>query len=586
MGSADPVDGSLDLLGSVGPAAAGLEIGRATQFNDRAGGILDDFIAANDAGVLEAHLTARTQPEILRRRHFHEVVGVDPQLAGEGDLARAQLRIGRVVHRIEPVSFALGDVGEHHLDGAQDGQAAQSHQVQVIANAALEHRHLGEAVVLGHADGSGKGAQRLGPNTPTTQAAQGRHARIVPAGHQAFFDELQQLALAHHRVAEAQAGELNLAGQRAREVERLEHPVVERPVDLELERANGMGDALQIIADRMGVIVHRVQAPTVAGPVVRGVADAVQGRVPQMDVRRRHVDARPQGAGAVRKLALPHALEQIEVLLHGAIAPGAGLAGPLGHTPVLGHLLRVQVADISLAPADEFHREGQHLLEIVGGEERLQGSARSLGGQHRGTAHVAGHLAAQAVVGPTTNEPIHIGLDGLDVFDVFLGRIGVVHPQVAAAVGLAGDAEVQANRLRVADVQVAIGLRRKAGDAERVLPGLQILRDDIADEVCRGGRRRGFRFRHTSSTQSLTVTPGDVENRRRLSTASGLVQREAPGTVSPHGAPHPHFAASRKSTVALSSGVRKRSGSRICTLTCTVPLARLASGAISATCPW
>ena len=189
------------------------------------------------------------------------------------------------------MGFALGDIGQYHLDGPQDGQTAQSHQVQVVADAALEHRHLGEAVVLGHADGSGKGAQRLGPNTPTTQAAQGRHARIVPAGHQAFFDELQQLALAHHRVAEAQAGELNLAGQRAREVERLKHPVVERPVDLELERANGVGDALQIIADRMGVIVHRVQAPAVASPVVRGVANAVQGRVPQMDVRRRHVDA-------------------------------------------------------------------------------------------------------------------------------------------------------------------------------------------------------------------------------------------------------------------------------------------------------
>ena len=265
----------------------------------------------------------------------------------------------------------------------------------------------------------------------------------------------------------------------------------------------------------MGVIVHRVQAPTVAGPVVRGVANAVQGRVPQMDVRRRHVDARPQGAGAVGKLALPHALEQIEVLLHGAIAPGAGLAGPLGHTPVLGHLLRVQVADISLAPADEFHREGQHLLEIVGGEERLQRTARGLRGQHRRAADIAGHLAAQSVIGPTADQPIDVGLDGLHILDLFLGGIGVVHPQVATPVRLPRDAEVEANRLRVADVQVAIGLRRKAGDAERVLPGLQILRDDIADEVCRGGRRRGFRFRHTSSTQSLTATPGDVENRRR-----------------------------------------------------------------------
>src|ERR1035441_2668579 len=39
----------------------------------------------------------------------------------------------------------------------------------------------------------------------------------------------------------------------------------------------------------------------------------------------------------------------------------------------------------------------------------------------------------------------------------------------------------------------------------------------------------------------------------------------------------------RKSTFAVSSGVRKRSGFSICTLTCSVPLERFASGAISAT---
>ena len=89
MGGTHPMDGPFDLLGRIGSAAAGLEIGGAAQFDDRTGGIFDDFVTADNAGVLEAHLTARTQPEILRRRHFHEVVGVDPQLAGKGDLARA-----------------------------------------------------------------------------------------------------------------------------------------------------------------------------------------------------------------------------------------------------------------------------------------------------------------------------------------------------------------------------------------------------------------------------------------------------------------------------------------------------------------
>ena len=52
-------------------------------------------------------------------------------------------------------------------------------------------------------------------------------------------------------------------------------------------------------------------------------------------------------------------------------------------------------------------------------------------------------------------------LDGIDVLVLLLGRVGVVVAQVALAAVLCGDAEVQADRLGVADVQVAVGLRRE-----------------------------------------------------------------------------------------------------------------------------
>ena len=48
-----------------------------------------------------------------------------------------------------------------------------------------------------------------------------------------------------------------------------------------------------------------------------------------------------------------------------------------------------------------------------------------------------------------------------DVLDVFLRRVGVVEAQVAEAAELRGDAEIQADRLGVADVQVAVRLGRK-----------------------------------------------------------------------------------------------------------------------------
>ena len=50
--------------------------------------------------------------------------------------------------------------------------------------------------------------------------------------------------------------------------------------------------------------------------------------------------------------------------------------------------------------------------------------------------------------------------------------------------------EIEVDRLGVADVQVAVGLRRKARvHASAVLVGLQILEDDVADEI--GLRRNG-----------------------------------------------------------------------------------------------
>ena len=51
-------------------------------------------------------------------------------------------------------------------------------------------------------------------------------------------------------------------------------------------------------------------------------------------------------------------------------------------------------------------------------------------------------------------------------------------------------AEVEADRLGVADVQIAVRLRGEARvHAAAVLAGLQVLEDDVADEVRRAGRR-------------------------------------------------------------------------------------------------
>ena len=63
---------------------------------------------------------------------------------------------------------------------------------------------------------------------------------------------------------------------------------------------------------------------------------------------------------------------------------------------------------------------------------------------------------------PVVNEPSHVRHDGIDVLGFFFCGVCVVHSHVANAPELARDAEIEANRFRVADVQITVRLRRKA----------------------------------------------------------------------------------------------------------------------------
>ena len=88
----------------------------------------------------------------------------------------------------------------------------------------------------------------------------------------------------------------------------------------ELERAQGMRDRFERVAERVRKIVHRVDRPFVAGVLMANMPDAVQGRIAKIDIRRRHVDLRAQHVLAVRELAGAHALKQVEVVLDAAVA--------------------------------------------------------------------------------------------------------------------------------------------------------------------------------------------------------------------------------------------------------------------------
>ncbi len=98
----------------------------------------------------------------------------------------------------------------------------------------------------------------------------------------------------------------------------------------------------------------------------------------------------------------------------------------------------------------------------------------------------------EQVVAPVEPEPADVGLDGVDVLLLLLLRIRVVEAQVAVAAELRGDAEVEADRLGVADVQIAVGLRWEARDGCANSPRGDVGGDDLADEVAAFGWRRGL----------------------------------------------------------------------------------------------
>ena len=182
-----------------------------------------------------------------------------------------------------------------------------------------------ELVALGNADLVAEHAQGLGGVAAAAHAAERGHAGIVPAAHQAFLHQFQELALGHERVGEVQAGELILmAGEDA---QRLDEPVVERTVDVELQGADGMRDMLDGVALAVRIVVHGVDAPFVPGAVMMGILDAVQDRVTEHHVGMRHVDLGAEGLLPFRIFAGFHLPEELEVLLHGTVPPGAGRTG-------------------------------------------------------------------------------------------------------------------------------------------------------------------------------------------------------------------------------------------------------------------
>ena len=159
--------------------------------------------------------------------------------------------------------------------------------------------------------------------------------------------------------------------QRAGQFEPFENPIIQGAVHLELQRTDGVRDAFDVIAQAMGEVVHRVDAPLGTGVVMLGVTNAVEDRVAHPDVRRRHVNLRAESARAIRKFTVLHTDEEVKVLLEGAGAEGAFLARAVRRTAVGVGVLRREIIDVGDAFLDELQGVFVGLVEVIAGVEGL-----------------------------------------------------------------------------------------------------------------------------------------------------------------------------------------------------------------------
>ena len=427
----------------------------AAEFHDFAVGVLDHLLAFDDIGVFEADFAAGAQAEVFLRGVFHEVGPVDQQFAREGDAALGALGIGGIERGLEPFHTPGFPIGERQFDRVViHNHVAVAPFIEVLADTGFQSADIHQLVALAHADAVAEQLEGFGRIAAAADAAEGRHPGVVPAGDEAFLHQLEQLALAHQGIGQVETGEFVL--MRGVDAQRLDEPVVKRTVDVELQRADGVRDMFDGVALAVGVVVHRIDAPLVAGAVVMGVLDAVEDRIAEHHVWMRHVDLGPEHFRAVRVLARLHFTEETEILLDGTVPPGAVGARRLHGAAVGPHFFEGLVVHVGQAALDELLGPFVELVEIVG---------------------------SVALLRPLEAQPFDVFLDGIDILHVFLGRIGVVVAEIRLAAVFLGKAEIDTQALGMAQMKIAVGLRREAGDDAVVFSGREVRLDNLFEEI-------------------------------------------------------------------------------------------------------
>ena len=173
---------------------------------------VDGMADIDDVTAAQPYLTALFQTKEFAWCVFLEIVAADVQRAAKRYRSGTGRWVFGVIDRINHFDLACGPIGNRQLDRIKNDHASRSNTIEVFANGILQSNHINGAVEFRDADIGGEVANRFGSVSTTTKSADRGHPRIVPSVDVLFLDQLKQHSLAHHRVRDVQAGELDLAG--------------------------------------------------------------------------------------------------------------------------------------------------------------------------------------------------------------------------------------------------------------------------------------------------------------------------------------------------------------------------------------
>ena len=280
----------------------------------------------DEISMHQTNLVAGEHSEIFLGRFLHEIFSLNIKFFGERYLSCTQCFVLQVIVHSKHLNCFIIIVIDHQLDGIQYGHDTRTFCFQILTDTVLQHRILGGRVCLGHTTQIYKHTNGFGCKAPSSKSSDGNQSGIIPTVHNALFHQLFDISLSGDHISQIHFCKLNLLG-RMRIFQLCYHPVVQWSVIFKFQSTDRMGDALNGILNGMSIVIHGIDAPLVAGILVRQMSHTINDGISHIHIGRSHINLCTQCFLSVCKLAVLHILKQLQVFFYGTISVGIVFTG-------------------------------------------------------------------------------------------------------------------------------------------------------------------------------------------------------------------------------------------------------------------